>query len=579
MTVLLKNTFSGGTDGASITSANSGGSSGNAFNLVSSSSAVSYSSTNATGSRAPLVARLTGNPTMAWDLALSGRTAYPRVYVYLPSYPSSNLDVVELDAGINTAAYIRITTTGTVQIVNAATSSAVTGTTTPSAIPTGQWVRIEARFTGATSTTGTCELQVFHNADSATATFTGSGSGQNFRTSAFTVISFRGLSGYTYYLDDVAVSDTGYVGPDQVSVSLTPDTLTGVWALPAPAVSLGTEAAPATLTGSWSLPDPEVTVADGLTAVNPDLLTGVWELPAPTVEAFKNVTVTPDTLAGTWEVFDVVAGVPVNPGDKLTADGQIEWNGFLLGGGTPYSLQQFDGWVNDMPGLDSGNVPQPGRHGSYPGRKLAQERTVTLSGLIRVPRADMAQTVETLIAETPVLEDETELPLAVRILGTVYVGYGSVLRRAVPVDKQYRLGLGRYTLQWVLSDPVLLSQGLNSAVIGDGETQTLTNLGNAASYPLIRVPGPSTNPAVEIQRFGGDARVLEFGLTVPSGQTLVIDTYYGSVKLGGNDVISALSDTSVPVFDLVLAAGQSQVTYDGGGSAPEITVLWRHAYL
>ncbi|OPG10564.1 hypothetical protein [Microbispora sp. GKU 823] len=73
--------------------------------------------------------------------------------------------------------------------------------------------------------------------------------------------------------------------------------------------------------------------------------------------------------------------------------------------------------------------------------------------------------------------------------------------------------------------------------------------------------------------------MLEFNTTVPSGQMLIIDTYYGTARLGGNDVISTLSGTSVPVFDLVLAAGANAVTYDGGGSAPGITLLWRHAYL
>lgn len=575
MAFTRKNSFSGGTSGSTITTGNSGGASGDAFNFVFDSANATYSTTNATGSRAPMVAKLTGNPSLSWNLTLSARTAYVRAYVYLTGYPSADLNVIELDQSINIAAYVRITTTGTVCISTAGT--VVTGTTTPSAIPLNQWVRLEAQITGATSTTGTCELRVYHNADSTTATFTGTGGGVNFRTSAFDSIYFKGNSSYTYYLDNVAVSDVTWIGTDSVSYEATPTVLLTDWSLPAPVVGTGASAAPGTLGTSWAMPEPELVVADGLTPVNPNPLLTDWSMPTPTVAAFRNVTVTPDALFTSWSIADPAAGVPVNPGDGITGSGQIEWNGFLFDGAV-YRPQQLDGWVTDMPGLDSGNVPQPSRHGAYPGRKLAQERIVTLSGLITADPDTIEQAVEDLLAATPVLEDDTELPLAVRLVNTIYVGYGSVTRRSIPLDL-IGIGQAKMTLQWTLSDPVLLSRELNSAVIGDGETQTLTNLGNAATYPLIRIPGPAVNPAIEIQRSGGDARVLEFDTTVADGSLLIVDTYYGTALLGGTDVINTLSSTSVPVFDLVLAAGQSAVTYDAGGSAPDITVLWRSAYL
>lgn len=570
--MLLKNSFSGGTAGTAISTGNSGGASGDAFQTANNAT---YTSTNATGTRAPLVAQFGAPTQLSWSgFSLSSRTIYARMYVYLTSYDASINTLISVGSAVTPAARVRLNANGTVFVSNSS-NTAVTGTTTATAIPTGQWVRIEAKIVvGTTTSNGSCELRTYHSADSGTPTATTTGTGANFGTSLPADINFFGFTGV--YADDLGASDVDWVGPTQLNASVTLDTITGTWSLPALSVSTGSSAAPATIESAWLLPDPEVVTADGLTPVNPDRIESAWTLPAPTVEAYRNVTVEPATVMSTWKVLDPFAGVPVNPGDQISSAGQVEWNGFVIGSGTPYRMQRLDGWITDMPNLDSTNVAQPNRHGSYSGRKYSQERTVTLSGLIRTRREDMEQVVQALIRETPVLQDDTELPLAIRLLDTIYVGYGSVVRRSIPVDKNFRLGQAQLTMQWVLSDPLLLSRELNSAVIADGASQILTNLGNAETYPTFRIPGPVVNPAVEIENSGIE-RLLEFNLTVPSGQTLIIDPYYGTVTLAG--AVVKATESSTAVTDMVLPAGQNTVTYDGGGSGPDITVLWRHAYL
>ncbi|WP_204016072.1 phage tail family protein [Sphaerimonospora thailandensis] len=570
----LKNNFNGGSDGTKITAANSGGDSGDAFQTASSTN---YTSANATGMRAPLVAVFPDdNGTLAWTgLTLAARTLYVRIYCYLTELPSNA--VVQIDAGSgSTVATIRFNSNGTVRLVN---RSGVSLATTTSPVSTGQWVRIEAKIVvGTSASNGSCELRLYLNPDSGIPTDAVPASGVDLGTTLPARVMFFNPGFSAFYMDDVAVSDVDWIGTDQLDAEATPDTLTAVWDMPAPAIVLGAGAKPDTLTGAWTLPAPEITTADGLVAINPDPLAGVWVMPAPAVAAFKNALVSVETITGRWDVHDPTAGVPINPGDQITGKGQVEWNGFVFAANTTYIPQKLDGWITDMPGLDSGNVPQPGRHGSYPGRKLAQERHVTLSGLIITDPEEIEQAIEALIQETRVLEDDTELPLAIRLINRVYVGYGSVTRRSIPPDK-IGIGQAQYTLQWTLSDPVLLSRELNSAVIVDRTSQTLINAGNAATYPLIRMPGPAANPAIEIKPAGGQERLLEFNLEVPAGQTLIIDAYYGTVRLGGDDQIGSLSDASTAITDLVLPAGPSLVTYDGGGSAPAATVLWRHAYL
>lgn len=575
--MLLKNNFNGGSNGTTISTANSGGTSGDAFQTV--TSAPAYTTTNATGTHAPLVAQLVNVDELYWTgLTFTGRTLWARAYIYLTAYPTAPAGSILTigTSGSTGGGRLRINNTGTLFVANPSFST-LTGMTTSAPVPLNQWVRVELMVTvGTTTSNGVAELRVYHSADSSTPTQTLSGSNFNLGTVLPTQVLFTGPAASAMYLDDIATTDVNWLGPNQLNVSFAPERVESTWSLPAPSISTGSTVALSTVSSTWSLPDPEVVTADGLTPVNPDRVESAWSLPEPDVQAFRNVTVTPETVTSTWQVLDPLAGVPVNPGDQIAAPGQIEWNGFVLGSGTPYRMQRLDGWITDMPTLDSTNVAQPNRHGSYSGRKYSQERTVTLSGLIRTRREDMEQVVQALIRETPVLQDDTELPLAIRLHEVVYVGYGSVIRRSIPVDKNYRIGQAQLTMQWVLSDPLLLSRELNSAVIADGASQILTNLGNAETYPTIRIPGPVVNPAIEIENSGIE-RLLEFNLTVPSGQTLIIDPYYGTVTLAGA-VVNA-TESSTAVTDMVLPAGQNTVTYDGGGSGPEITVLWRHAYL
>jgi hypothetical protein len=334
---------------------------------------------------------------------------------------------------------------------------------------------------------------------------------------------------------------------------------------------------PGAISAPWTMPAPTVFVGDPVTLVQPGAISAPWTMPAPAISV--SVTVSPSPVDAPWTVPDPDLNVPVRPGDNITSSGQIEWNGFLLGSGTPYSWKQLDGWYVDLPQVDSGNVPQPNRHGSYSGPKLGQERIVTFTGLVKAARAGMEQVLLDLVGATGIYRDDTELPLAIRALGQIYVGYGSVIRRASPFDKNVPLGLGNLVVQWALSDPVLLSDELANASVADGATQTLTNLGNTDSFPFIRVLGPVVDPTFMVER-GTDVRVLEFDVSVPTGQRMIVDTYFGTATVNGADVSGTLTGSSTSIGDLVLPAGQSGFSFGTTpGTSAAATVLWRHAIL
>ncbi|MEU8196332.1 hypothetical protein AB0C10_21350 [Microbispora amethystogenes] len=573
--MLKKNSLSGGTNGATITTANSGGVSGSAFDEIFGSP--KYTTTNAIGGRAPMVAQFAYGDSLGWTFTLGARTFWTRAYIYITGSPDSSYNIMR-----DAADGIRLTlSTSRILTLTNGGFTPTTFLTATTAIPTNQWVRIEVKVTyGTTTSNGSCELRIYTSADSSTAADTKTASGVNTGTTPATGLQWAYISGASHYIDDLAVTDVDWIGPASISQEVTPGVVSMVITLPAPAIGTGLTVKPGPVLAPWSVPEPEVFVGSLTVPANPDVISVPWTIPAPDVQAFKNVEIEPEPIMMAMAIPSPVVGVPPNPGDQITKAGQIEWNGFLIGADTPYRMQTLDGWITDLPDLDSGNVPQPNRHGSYSGRDLAQERHVILGGQIRAPREEMEQAYLDLIAAMTVLEDDTELPLAIRLMGITFVGYGKAAQRRVPVDKNFRLGLAQMTLQWTLSDPVLLSRELHSAVITDGTTQQLANLGNTRTFPLVRVPGPAEDPLIAVQHPIAGERVLEFGITIPDGQTLIVDPYYGNVTMDGADRLGTLTGSSVPPTDLVLPAGLSDVTYgSGSGGAPPITVLWRHAYM
>ncbi|RAJ61705.1 hypothetical protein K378_04065 [Streptomyces sp. Amel2xB2] len=108
----------------------------------------------------------------------------------------------------------------------------------------------------------------------------------------------------------------------------------------------------------------------------------------------------------------------IDPMDRTTVDvatvaagmvpGQLRYGELLLGTHTPYRWRKLTGW-EELPEVDSGNVPRPAAHGAWAGRLLSQTRTVTLDEMIvRAPVALLGAVVETLNMGTALVEDDAD---------------------------------------------------------------------------------------------------------------------------------------------------------------------------
>jgi hypothetical protein len=145
--LLLANNFEGGTNGTTISTSNSGGSSGHAFDVVtiSATAALAYSNTTAAHGLLSMVASTgatAGQALAEWSRNSVGFQVglWGRAYINLSGYPTSADSVVSFINGATVLARIQVTGSGKIALENSPGSNIVTFTTV---IPKNQWVRVE----------------------------------------------------------------------------------------------------------------------------------------------------------------------------------------------------------------------------------------------------------------------------------------------------------------------------------------------------------------------------------------------------------------------------------------------------
>ncbi|GAA0853516.1 hypothetical protein ACFQVD_26420 [Streptosporangium amethystogenes subsp. fukuiense] len=269
---------------------------------------------------------------------------------------------------------------------------------------------------------------------------------------------------------------------------------------------------------------------------------------------------------------------PVRPGDSITLPGQVEWNYTLWGPGTNFRvLTPVEGW-RSMPQVDNLNVPRPSRHGAWAARKLVQQRLVTIR--LQLDSASTPEQVDDLLAQldavTGIAEDETALPLVIRAYGAPQLAFGQIIDRDVQLDGDYNAGLPGVSILVACDDPRRYNPDRTGVSIPAGDTVQAINAGNTATHPVVRMPGPITDPVLVNAATG---RTIAFAATVADGKQLVINTDKGTATVDGDSVMSTLTGSSAPVADWVLAPGANPITYTAASGNASLTLLYRDAWI
>lgn len=218
MTVLV-NSFGGGTSGTTVTTGNSGGASGNAWDFVAIGTGATVAYDNTHSIDGPLACHVANDATGAaaalyWTSSLGTQSqVWFRGYLYFTAYPTNDVQIyATYDEGsaLVSDTYIEANTgLITVQDTN---FDAIFTTANP--IPLNQWFRIEG-FVIGNAAVGQVQLKVFDNANSATPTETLTSAATQDTAGAMTQYIFGIISAANqeYWMANLGVSTQGYLGP------------------------------------------------------------------------------------------------------------------------------------------------------------------------------------------------------------------------------------------------------------------------------------------------------------------------------------------------------------------------------
>lgn len=214
---LVQNGLEGLTSGTTVTAANSGGTSGDAFTTVApdSSTVVADNTFAAHGAISLKMATTTAmGPYVAYTITSSAANGSLRAYCYIEGYPTSNTNILRLYSGSTIVGTLRINTTGKLGLLYGTGTLGNTSTTT---LPLNAWFRIEFQVTPGTGTAATVQAMIYLTPDSTTPTETLTSSGITVATAASVTQARYGVissvANWTVWFDDLAFGDAGYIGP------------------------------------------------------------------------------------------------------------------------------------------------------------------------------------------------------------------------------------------------------------------------------------------------------------------------------------------------------------------------------
>lgn len=288
-------------------------------------------------------------------------------------------------------------------------------------------------------------------------------------------------------------------------------------------------------------------------------------------------------------------------GDLITTDWQIEYNGVLLGDGTPYSLVQVTGLL-EAPEVRTSDRSRLRRHGLTAGDDFLGGRAVAVTvEVYSASDAAFATDMAALLAATVPGNSAGELPLVFQIPGVAGGGKRFVSarlrRRSAPVDLQYLYRAPVVELEFQTTSPYFVENALQTATsvlpsaaggltfnatfpllfgaAATGGTISATNSGNFDTYPTFRIDGPVVNPRITNATTG---ETLALNITLATGEFLTIDSDQRTILLGGTASRYSSLDSSSVWWDL--APGTSNVTFRAATStAAVLTMTWRSAWV
>ncbi|ORT54299.1 phage tail domain-containing protein [Streptomyces sp. CB03238] len=297
---------------------------------------------------------------------------------------------------------------------------------------------------------------------------------------------------------------------------------------------------------------------------------------------------------------------------------QFEIGGVVLGKGTRIPIGNIEGLGS--PTVRAQDVDNPTGDGTYPGQDFYGPRTVRIEAGIKTPgdptaAADLLARLE-LAADDPAARTRPEgravlrgrwpghrmrrlygrlrrmeatstanaingwIPLDIEFAATDPRWYDDELSKlTLGLDQAAKHTLGDRTVDEALCPPACRASDDPDHKPGDDRPGWITNHGNVASWPSIRIHGPVTRPRIWNSVTG---RVLEPDLSLRAGEWVEMETRPGTCWVLRNGTVNVANDlTPESRLDLfAIPRGRSEIGWsaeDPTGTA-RLEVAWRSAY-
>jgi hypothetical protein len=277
-------TAEGGSDETTVTTGNSGGSSGTAWDTVNIGTDATLVYDTAQASHGSLSMRHATGATSTtanaiWDTAIGTPVArlYGRIYIRSADM-TNNRSILRIRTGTTQIVRLQINASGELELRNSANTAVDTSTTV---LSDNTWYRIEFDVRPGNPVTNTVNLYVGDSTSLTEALSASSNYSSGTTIDEFGVGNFAaGANAPSTWFDSIQINDSGLPGPATVDATATPAVVVVVAALPAAGKSAGSTPTPAAVSAVAGSPAASVSAA---AATTPAVTAAVAAMPAVTV--------------------------------------------------------------------------------------------------------------------------------------------------------------------------------------------------------------------------------------------------------------------------------------------------------
>jgi hypothetical protein len=278
------------------------------------------------------------------------------------------------------------------------------------------------------------------------------------------------------------------------------------------------------------------------------------------------------------------------------SDYSASFRGVTVGDGTTVDILSVEG-VEGLPDIRTGDVPRGGVHGLAPGRDLYGARTIVLE--LEVVEDDTATLSTTLDDLKAAFSTSDESVFAWKLPGQVERQVlARCRRRPVVVDLPHLHGVQAMLVELIATDPLVydatetatatafpVTSGgfsfpftfpLAFGTPSSGGIVMVENDGTEDAPWQATITGPWVNPYIEL---GSTGDRLTFGITIASGETLVIDAADGARTVLLNGTSSRYSTIQAGSQWFKLPPGSSEVRFGGSSGSGTAELRYRSAWV